>query len=133
MKFLISSTIDRAKRVRRECSLGVSGVGRTLCALVFALVLFADGGMILIQSVDRETAKVGDVVTASGTTLDQSNVAEMYLTDGKTDIKAEIVNQTATTIKFKVPQVPAGRYALEISTQERTPRLLEMPVKITIE
>lgn len=47
---------------------------------------------------------VGDVVTASGDDLDNSKVKAVYLTDGKHTFETQALEQTANTIKFKVPE-----------------------------
>ena len=62
------------------------------------------------------------------------NVAALYLTDGKNDIKVTIIEETANTILFKVPaKVETGRLALMVLTTGQNPKLIEEPVKVTIE
>jgi len=61
-------------------------------------------------------------------------VAGLYLTDGKVDIKVPIIEQTATSIKFRIPsEAKPGRLALMVLTKDKPPRLIEEPVKITVE
>ena len=87
-----------------------------------------------MKSVDPGNGKVGDELTVSGENLDAKFVKEVYLTDGKNDIKVEVTQQTADTIKIKVPaKAKAGRYALMVLTAEKTPKLIEQPVKCTVE
>ncbi|MBS1877542.1 MAG: hypothetical protein JSU00_30300 [Acidobacteria bacterium] len=87
-----------------------------------------------ISGVDPDSGKVGDVIGATGEQIDASKVDELYLTDGKTDIKTEIVSQNETVIKFKIPsKAKAGRYSLMIKTKGADAKLLEQPVRITIE
>jgi len=57
-----------------------------------------------IVQVEPLGATAGDVVTASGDGLDQSNVAAVYLTDGPRTLPVEIREQSATSIRFKVPE-----------------------------
>jgi hypothetical protein len=86
-----------------------------------------------ITGVDPLSAKVGDVVTASGEGIDKTNVDDLYLTDGKTDIKVEITEQTDKAIKFKVPDKAKGaRWALMIHAKTGN-QLLEQPVKLAVE
>lgn len=83
-------------------------------------------------SVDPDTSKVGDSITARGENLSKSNMAELYLTDGQNDTKVTISDQSDTEIKFKVPQIKAGRYHLLILTANKA-SLIEQPVVLTVE
>jgi uncharacterized membrane protein len=87
-----------------------------------------------MKSVEPGNAKAGDELTVSGENLDAKFVKEVYLTDGKSDIKVEMTEQAAGTIKIKVPaKAKAGRYSLMVLTAEKTPKLIEQPVKCTVE
>lgn len=86
-----------------------------------------------ITSVDPDSAKIGDTVSAAGEFLGNQTVEELYLTDGTNDFKVEMVEQTDKVIKFKVPGgMKSGRYALMVKTKPPDVKLLEQPVKITI-
>jgi hypothetical protein len=88
-----------------------------------------------IVSVAPASGQVGAELIASGENLDQDNVAELRLTDGTNDFKVPITSQTATAIKFKIPnEIKPGRYGL-VTFSKRVPRSLEVeqPVKITVE
>ena len=86
-----------------------------------------------ITSVDPLTAKPGDVVTAAGEGIDKANVDDLYLTDGKTDIKLELTEQTDKEIKFKVPdQAKGARWSLMIHAKAGN-LLLVQPVKLAVE
>src|SRR5689334_22496800 len=103
-------------------------------ALAGSAVLAAQAKLPQMQSVDPVSAKAGDIVTATGENLDQSFVAALYLTNGKEDFKAEITEQTATSIKFKIPSiVKTGRLAVMVLTKGKEPKLIEEPVKVLIE
>ena len=56
-----------------------------------------------IVQVEPLAANTGDVVTASGDGLDQTKIAAVYLTDGARTVPVEILEQSATSIRFKVP------------------------------
>jgi 5-keto 4-deoxyuronate isomerase len=85
-----------------------------------------------VVSVDPTTAKVGDIVTVNGDAIDKGNVDTLYLTDGKTDIKVEMTEQSAKAIKFKVPDAAkAHRWAVMVHTTKD--QLIEEPVRVTIE
>lgn len=88
-----------------------------------------------IALVEPTSGQVGAELTASGENLDQANVTELRLTDGTNDFKVPIISQTATAIKFKIPdKFKPGRYGL-VTFSKRTPRSLkiEQPVKVTVE
>lgn len=86
-----------------------------------------------LQTVEPGNGKKGDVLAATGVNLEKTNLAELFLTDGKADVKAEVTEQSATTIKFKVPEIKPGRYNLMVLTAGGSPRYVEQPVKVTVE
>jgi hypothetical protein len=114
---------------------------RISCILAPLLTLFAAAAtaqsqseLPTINSVEPLNPKVGDEVTAKGENLGSSIVAALFLTDGKTDIKVAILEQTATSIRFRIPpQARSGRFALMVLTKGSDPKLVELPVKITVE
>jgi hypothetical protein len=112
-----------------------SVVARCLIVIALgALLALAQGPVPSMKAVDPSTAKAGDVLTVTGENLDRANVAEVYLTDGKTDFKTPIEEQAAEAIKIKVPaSAKPGRLALMILTQGKDQKLIEQPVKVTIE
>ena len=84
-----------------------------------------------MASVEPDTAKVGDLVSVKGQEIDNANVDTLYLTDGVNDFKCQMVEQTATAIKFKVPEtIKPGRWALMVHTKKG--QLIEQPVKLTV-
>jgi hypothetical protein len=107
----------------------------SVVALLFAatLVLFAQEAMPRMSSVDPSNGKAGDVVAVTGENLDKDNVGKVYLTDGKNDVVCEVTEQTATSLKIKIPAKVTGRMALMILTVGKEPKLIEQPVKVTIE
>ena len=107
----------------------------SIVLLLFAatLVLFGQEAMPRMSSADPSSGKAGDEVTVAGENLDKASVAKVYLTDGKNDIVCEITGQTATEIKLKIPAKATGRMALMILTVGKEPKLIEQPVKVTIE
>jgi hypothetical protein len=109
------------------------------CGLQVALFLFfvtvlAAQGMPKMSTVEPSEGKPGAELTVTGENLDKKNVAEIYLTDGKNDTKLPVVQQTATTIKFKIPaDAKQGRFSLMILTAGADPKLIEQPVKVTVQ
>jgi hypothetical protein len=83
-------------------------------------------------SVEPDTGKKGDVVTAKGENLNKKTVGELYLTDGKNDTKVEISDQSDAEIKFKVPDVKPGRYHL-LTLSANKNSMVEQPVALTVE
>ena len=103
-------------------------------ALVAALLLSAVSlkAQTRITKVEPEAAKPGDTVSVIGDGIDNANVTTFYLTDGKNDFKCQVVEQTATLVKFKVPaDMKRGRWAVMVET--RAGQLLQQPVKLTVE
>jgi nitrous oxidase accessory protein NosD len=102
--------------------------------LAASLAASAQQAMPRVTSVDPDDGKAGDVITAAGEHLEKSVVAKLYLTDGKNDVVAEMTEQTATSIKFKIPAKAApGRFALMLLTTGKEPKLIEQPVKLTVD
>jgi hypothetical protein len=88
----------------------------------------------MMRSIEPAAGKGGDVLVIEGANLGQESVAALYVTDGQTDLKVTIVEQTATSIKFRIPvEAKPGRFALVVLTKDKPPRLIEEPVKITVE
>ncbi len=112
-----------------------SCVARILPAvLIGAALLLAQGAVPQMKSVEPMTAKSGDVLTVTGENLDKTSVATVFLTDGKNDFKTEITEQEAGSIKVKVTAATKpGRLALMVLTAGKEPKLIEQPVKVTIE
>jgi hypothetical protein len=112
----------------------------TLIVLIVGIVvllptcLSAIDGVPKMTAVVPDTGKAGDILTVEGEFIGKASVAELYLTDGTTDWKCEIVEQSDTVIKFKVPaKAKQGRLSLMVLTAGPQPKLIEEPVKVTIE
>lgn len=102
--------------------------------LAGALLLNAQTGFPRMTSVDPPNGRAGDLLTAAGENLDKANVAQVYLTDGKNDVKVEVTEQAATSVKFKIPDAAKpGRFSLMVLTTGKQPKLIEQPVKVTVE
>jgi hypothetical protein len=87
-----------------------------------------------MTAVDPDTGKSGDVITVTGENLGKGIVAKVLLTDGKNDVEVQIVEQTDTSIKFKIPaKIGSGRLALMILTSTKPQQYIEQPVKVSIE
>jgi hypothetical protein len=104
-----------------------------LVAVAACLAGYAQQASPSIDAVDPPNGKVGTVITATGQNLQKATVAKLYLTDDKTDIEVNVTEQTATTIKFKIPEKAAGRMSLMVLTTDKEPKLMVLPVKVAID
>ncbi|MCS7025601.1 MAG: IPT/TIG domain-containing protein [Bryobacteraceae bacterium] len=106
-----------------------------LIFLVFlsACFVFAQG-MPKTTAVEPTNAKPGAELTVTGENLDAKVVKEIYLTDGQNDTKLVISSQTATSIKCRIPEnMKTGRFSIMLMTAGPDPKLIEQPVRVTIE
>ena len=101
--------------------------------LIATLALCAQEAMPRMSSVEPSSVKVGDIVTITGENLDKASVAKVYVTDQKNDFECQITSQTATELKVKIPAKSAGRMAMMILTAGKEQKLIEQPVKLTVE
>jgi hypothetical protein len=105
-----------------------------LCLLLGAGAAIAQQTMPRMTTVEPGNGKIGDLLTAAGENLDKTLVEQVFLTDGKNDLKVEMTEQAPTSIKFKIPgTAKPGRWALMILTKGKEPKLIEQPVKVTVE
>ncbi len=116
----------------------LSSIAAGVIALLACLwMLSAQTSFPRMTAVNPTTAKVGDVITAAGENLDKNNVAGLFLTDNKSDFRVQITEQSATAIKFTVPDsVKSGRFGLVIrtpGTQSNPVREYVQPVKVAVE
>jgi hypothetical protein len=103
-------------------------------AIAALLVAFAQQPMPRMISVEPAAGKIGDVIAVGGEHLEKTQVAKVYLTDGSNDLQVEVTEQTAAGLKFKIPtKVKPGRFALMLLTTGKEPKLIEQPVKVTVE
>jgi hypothetical protein len=110
-----------------------SGYALLVIALALSPALVSFAGFPRVTTVEPDTGKVGDIISAKGENLDKSSIGEVYLTDGSHDLKMQITEQTETEVKFKVPEnVKAGRYHLMVLTTDKK-SLIEQPVVFTVE
>ena len=95
---------------------------------------YAQPAMPRMASAEPMNGKVGDAIVVTGENLTKESVAKVYLTDGSNDLQVDITEQTATTVKFKIPAAAKpGRLALMVLTAGKDPKLIEQPVKVTVD
>jgi hypothetical protein len=97
-----------------------------------AVSLLAFQAMPRCTSLEPDTGKQGDTISAKGEFLDKKNMADVFLTDGAKDFPVKLSHQTETEIKFTVPAVKPGRYHLAVLTAKKD-SLIEQPVVLTVE
>ena len=105
----------------------------SILILLAASLMYGQEAMPRMSTAEPGNGKVGDEVTISGENLDKASIGKVYLTNGKDDLECEIKEQSATTVKIKIPAKATGRMALMILTGGKEPKLIEQPVKVTIE
>lgn len=105
------------------------------CLVAASFVTYAQQVMPRMVTVEPMNGKTGDVIMVTGENLAKDAVAKVYLTDGKNDVQVEVVEQTATSIKFKIPVKAAagGRLTLMVLTTGKEAKLIEQPVKVLID
>ena len=102
--------------------------------LAASVGLWAQAGMPRAYSADPGSGKAGDVIVVTGDNLDQQCVTKAFLTADNHDIAVEVIEQTNTTLKFKIPaKTQPGRYAVMLLTFGKDPKYIEEPVKVTVE
>ena len=86
---------------------------------------------IHVREVAPAEAKVGDILAAYGDNLNVDRVRELYLTDGKSDFKVEILEQADHKIRFRLPAwVPIGRLRVVVFNEEDM--MLEQPAFVKV-
>jgi hypothetical protein len=100
--------------------------------VVASFTAFAQQAMPRMTSVDPLNGKVGDVIVVTGENLAKEAVSKVFLTDGKNDIPVVVSDQTATSLKFKIPEKASGRLTLMVLTTGKDAKYIEQPVKLTI-
>ncbi|MFB3828070.1 MAG: IPT/TIG domain-containing protein [Bryobacteraceae bacterium] len=102
--------------------------------LAACFAVYGQQAMPRMTTVEPGNGKAGDILTVAGENLQKEQVAKLFLTDGKVDVQVEITEQAAAAIKFRVPaKAKAGRFALMLLTTGKEPKLIEQPVKVTVE
>lgn len=107
-----------------------------LIALLAASIgAWAQQAMPRMTSVDPLNGKKGDVIVITGENLGKDAVSKVYLTDEKNDVLVEVVEQTATSIKIKIPAkaAPGTRLTVMVLTTGKDAKLIEQPVKVSID
>ncbi len=103
--------------------------------LAGGIALYAQEAVPRMTSADPPSGKKGDVIAVSGENLDKARVDKVFLTDGKNDTPVEVTEQSATTLKFKIPEKAAtgSRLTIMILTAGKDAKYIEQPVKVMIE
>ena len=106
--------------------------GFLLMATTPANAVIPDPPVAVMEQVIPDEAMPGEVVTVKGYGLEASNVRQVYLMWGRSECKVEILTQTRTVIRFRVPvDMPAGAMRLAAMLAGR-PELVEQPVMLVV-
>lgn len=105
-----------------------------ITALGMAAPAFVPGEVPQVLTIEPRNAKPGTVVSVTGNYLDKTKVDDAFLTDHRFDLKVKVLEQTPTSIKFRVPPfIKPGRHQLLLQTSGDVPKLLEQPVYLSVE
>jgi hypothetical protein len=119
----------------------IAGIAAVGAVLLGGVILAANGAKDpevqptpMMRAVHPETVRAGEIAVVTGDYLDKSRVAGVFLTNGQKDTKVEILEQTASSIKFRVPEkMAAGRYNLVVLLTDAEPKLIDEPARLTVE
>ncbi len=118
-----------------EIFLAAAIIGATIMMILFPAVATGDGGPVpqpAIRMLDRYYANPGEPVLATGLYLNRRLVAELFLSDGQRDVRAELMKQSDGEIVFRVPDVPLGRYRIRLLVSGTTPKIVDQPVTLGV-
>jgi translation initiation factor IF-2 len=123
--FLIGAneTVYRRSRSRYRRSAFLAAV------VLLSPLIFAQSNP-QVTGVDPPSGKVNDSVTVTGTNLEKSSVAAVFLSNDNDDFKATVTDQTAEKIVIKIPQVKSGVYRISVLVGDK---ILIKPVRFTVE
>ena len=83
---------------------------------------------------EPKVVKPGTVITIRGVALGSKDVAEVFLTDQRFDMKVKVLEQTDNSLKIRVPPfAKPGRQQLLLLTSGKSPAYLEQPVYVLVE
>ena len=103
--------------------------------LAVGVTVSAQQAMPRMTSVDPMNGKEGDIIAVTGENLQKDAVAKVFLTDGKNDLACDMIEQTDTTIRFKIPAHSAvgSRLTVMVLTTGKDAKYIEQPVKVEID
>ena len=88
----------------------------------------------LMRVVEPYKVKAGAEVVVTGDNLSKKYVADVFLQIRGANTKVEVLEQSDTTLKFRVPEtVKPGSYRIIVLLTTVEPVLIEEPVKLIIE
>lgn len=83
-----------------------------------------------VTGTEPAKAKVDSNLTVMGENLGKELVTSVFLSDDAMDYKATVVEQAATKIVMKIPQVKPGPYNVSVQVGNN---ILIQPIRITVE
>jgi hypothetical protein len=121
--------------------MGCKSAFTSMMVAVFVAAMFvpllsatdAEEAVPLMRRVEPMVVKAGDAVTAFGQALDRSKVADVMLTTDSKQIPVEVLEQTESFIRFRVPaNLGPGRYYPAVLMMKES-MVLVQPVILTVE
>jgi len=87
----------------------------------------------VMREVVPDTGKIGSVLKIEGVAIGKNKVDEVYLSDHTFDMKVKVLDQTDSSIEFRIPPfAKPGRFQLVVKTTGEEPLILEQPLYITV-
>ncbi|MSO19989.1 MAG: hypothetical protein EXQ56_05910 [Acidobacteria bacterium] len=83
-----------------------------------------------VSGVEPATGKVGSSVTISGENLGKDIVEAVYLSDDEKDYPAQFLEQSASKVVVKIPELKAGGYNIALKVGNN---IFIQPIRITVE
>jgi hypothetical protein len=113
--------------------LGFFIVSLFLVVLIFGVINRPRPSEPLITAIEPPTGAPGEIMTALGLDIGTSRVAEIYLVSADTRRKVQIVSQSRTAIRFRIPaEVRRGRLTLAVKTTDVPSRWIEQPTSVLV-
>lgn len=106
-----------------------------LAAMAVPFLYAADAGDMvpIMRRAEPPIVKAGAVVTVFGQALDKARVSDVMLTTASKQIPVDVIEQTESFIKFRVPaDVEPGKYNPAV-LMVKEPMVLVQPVILTVE
>lgn len=125
---LVSLRSIQSHSIARSARL--AGVATFLAGVLLASSMLFAQSSPRVSAVDPAMGKVNDSITVTGENLGKASVAGVFLSDDKSDYKAAIVDQEATKVVIKIPQVKAGGYNISI---QMGGQIYIEPVRFTVQ
>ena len=87
----------------------------------------------VMKAISPGSAKANEIVTITGDNLGKELVNELYLSDRTAKTKVNIVSETNSELKFKVPSgLKSGKYWIVVLVNQEEPTEMEQAVQLVV-